>query len=194
MHGARIAFLDESGFTERPPVRRTWSPRGVTPVIRHRFNWKRINSFGVITCEPDGRDPELVLRFQQESIDQHSVVDFLTSLKAEVRPGPLVLLWDGLPAHRSKVVKEHIEVQSDWLTVVRLPAYAPELNPVEYLWSALKGKDLANFCADTIDQVADKLQAGADRIADDAAILHGLLVGSSLFDKIASVSELPETH
>lgn len=163
-------------------------------MIRHHFNWKRLNSFGVITCEPDGGNPELVLRFQQEGIDKESVVDFLTSLKAEVHPGPLVLLWDGLPAHRSKVVKEHVEAQSDWLTAVRLPAYAPELNPVEYLWSALKGKDLANFCADTIDQVAGKLQAGADRIADDAAILRGFLVGSTLFDKIATVSESPETH
>ncbi len=174
-------------------MRTTWSRVGVTPVIRHHFNWKRINSSGVITCEPDGSDPEMLLSWQMESIDAESVVRFLADLKEHTQ-GPLVLLWDGLPAHRSNVVKEHIRAQSDWLTVLRLPAYAPELNPVEYLWSALKGKDLANHCSDTIDQVADRLAQGADRIGSDESILHGFLVGSSLFERKAPVIELRESH
>lgn len=109
--GARLAFLDESGFSERPPVRTTWSPKGVTPVIRHHFNWKRINAFGVITCRPDGSDPDLLLSWQEESIDAESVARFLTELKKQTE-GTLILLWDGLPAHRSKVVKVHINLRT----------------------------------------------------------------------------------
>ncbi len=190
-HGARLAFLDESGFSERPPVRTTWSPKGVTPVIRHHFNWKRINAFGVITCNPDGSDPDLLLSWQKESIDAESVARFLTELKKQTE-GPLVLLWDGLPAHRSKVVKVHINAEQDWLTVRRLPAYAPELNPVEGLWSALKGKDLANFCSDTIEQVADRLDQGVDRIRSDESILRGFLAGSTLFDRNTLVTNSHE--
>lgn len=169
-------------------MRTTWSPKGVTPTIKHHFNWKRINAFGVITCEPDGSDPDLILSWQLESIDADGVVRFLNQLKEHVQ-GPLVLLWDGLPAHRSNVVKVHNYSQSDWLTVKRLPAYAPELNPVEGLWSALKGKDLANFCSDTIDQVGERIDQGAERVGSDQSILRGFLIGSTLFDRNAPVTD-----
>jgi transposase len=53
------------------------------------------------------------------------------------------------------IVKEHTD-QQDWLTVERFPAYAPELNPVEYLWSSVKGKDVANLCSDALWQVEQK--------------------------------------
>jgi transposase len=48
------------------------------------------------------------------------------------------LLWDGLPAHRSRAMQAWLHTQRHWLVVERLPAYAPELNPVEGLWSWLK--------------------------------------------------------
>jgi DDE superfamily endonuclease len=67
---------------------------------------------------------------------------FLGGQKATLR-------WDGLPAHRSNKMKAWIAGQRHWLVVERLPAYAPELNPVEGLWSNLKGKggELANLCS-----------------------------------------------
>jgi DDE superfamily endonuclease len=51
--------------------------------------------------------------------------------------GPVVLVWDGLNTHTSRAMRELIAVRS-WLTVCRLPPYAPELNPVEPVWSNLK--------------------------------------------------------
>lgn len=180
-HGATLVFLDESGLTQRPSVRRTWSPRGVTPIIRHHFNWKKINSIGVIACKPDGSDPRLLLHMQKTSVNKESIVAFIDALHEEIA-GPVVLLWDGLPAHRSLVVKDHVEKHKDWLTVERLPSYAPELNPVEYLWSTLKGKDVANLCSDTLDQIEDKLQEAAVRIKGTKSILQGFLRASTLFD------------
>jgi transposase len=55
------------------------------------------------------------------------------------------LLWDGLPAHRSTAMRAWLATQRHWLVVERLPAYAPELNPVEGLWSSLKAVELANL-------------------------------------------------
>ena len=72
------------------------------------------------------------LQVQLTPADAESSVAFLSSLEAEFK-APVIVLWDGLPAHRSKTVKEYIEGQKAWLRVERLPAYAPELNPVEYL-------------------------------------------------------------
>jgi transposase len=52
------------------------------------------------------------------------------------------LLWGGLPAHRSRTTRAWLATQRHWLVVERLPAYAPELNPVEGLWSSLKAVEL----------------------------------------------------
>ena len=93
-------------------------------------------------------------------------------------PGPITLLWDGLTAHRSKTVKEHIREQQEWLVVERFPSYAPELNPVEYLWSTIKNKDIANFCADTLNQIEEKLGEAADRIRTKQDLLSGFLRAS----------------
>jgi transposase len=58
---------------------------------------------------------------------------------------PIVLVWDGLSAHKSPPIREVIAARS-WLRVYQLPAYAPELNPVEKVWSTMK-RGLANHCA-----------------------------------------------
>jgi transposase len=179
---ATLIFIDESGFTERPSVRRTWAPRGVTPVIRHRFNWDKLNAIGAIACKPNGEDTRLLLHLQESSIDAQSVVAFLERLHQDV-PGRIVLLWDGLPAHRSKIVKDYIAANQDWLQVERFPAYAPEVDPVEYLWATVKGKDVANFCPDTIGQIRNKLLDAAQRVRDANRMLYNFLVAAQLYGK-----------
>ncbi len=77
----------------------------------------------------------------------------------------------------------YVAANSAWLTVERFPGYAPELNPVEYLWSALKGKDLANYCPDETLELAERLQVGQERIGEDQEKLYGFLVGSTLYEK-----------
>ena len=62
-------------------------------------------------------------------------------------------MWDGLPAHRSQAMRAWLCRQRSWLVVEPLPAYAPELNPVEPLWSSLKGVEPANLVGDTLDDV-----------------------------------------
>jgi len=57
------------------------------------------------------------------------------------------VLWDGLPAHRSKAMAAFVTSQRGWLVVERLPGYAPELNPAEQVWGNLKGQDLATWSA-----------------------------------------------
>ena len=65
----------------------------------------------------------------------------------------VVLLWDGLGAHWSHAMADWVGTQDAWLTVERLPAYAPELNPVEGLWATLKAVELANFAGDQLVEV-----------------------------------------
>ena len=190
--GATLVFLDESGFSERPSVRRTWAPVGQTPIIRHHFNWKRLGAIGAIACKPDGSGARLLLHLEPGSIVKETIVEFLVALHQEI-DGPVVLIWDGLPAHRSKIVKEHTD-QQDWLTVERFPAYAPELNPVEYLWSSVKGKDVANLCSDALWQVEQKVRQAACRIESEPRIVKGSLLASKLYYERTLVRSCAESQ
>ena len=73
-------------------------------------------------------------------------------------------MWDGLPAHRSLAMAAWRRRQRHWLVVEPLPGYAPELNPVEALWSNLKGVELANLAGDTLAEVIAAAERGIQRI------------------------------
>jgi hypothetical protein len=92
----------------------------------------------------------------------------------------VVLLWDGLSSHWSYKMRAHLDKQGAWLSVERLPPYAPELNPVEYLWANLKGSELANFTGDTLGEVADQAQHGIQRVCDSDSLVMGFLAHTGL--------------
>ncbi|MBG6088098.1 putative transposase [Actinomadura viridis] len=71
--------------------------------------------------------------------------------------GKIVLVWDNLGIHRSTAMREFIDAHSDWLTVFHLPAYAPELNPAEGVWSLLK-RSMANLLATDLDHLASMVK------------------------------------
>ena len=73
-----------------------------------------------------------------------------------------------------------MDAQWAWLTVERLPAYAPELNPVEFLWANLKGQELANFTGDTVPEVTDQAQHGIQRVCDSDSLVVGFLAHTGL--------------
>jgi len=83
--------------------------------------------------------------------------------------------WDGLPAHRSKAMAAWLRRQRSWLVVEPLPAYAPDLNPVEALWSSLKGVELANLAADTLQDVTTAAERGIQRIRDTHHLAYSFL-------------------
>jgi transposase len=80
------------------------------------------------------------------------------------------LIWEGLPAHRSRRMSDWVANQRHWLAVEPLPGYAPELNPVECVWGNLKSAEVANLCSDSIDTVADVAEDRPDRIGSDASL------------------------
>ena len=176
---ALIVFEDESGISLLPSVRATWAPRGCTPVLRHRFAWKRLSLAGALAYEPDGSDAHLVFELRPGAYNDETLIEFLTFLN-EHEHRRVLLIWDGLPSHRSRRMSEWIASQRHWLAVERLPGYAPDVNPIEQAWGSLKSKELANLCSDTMDEVADIAEAGLDRIGADAALCFAFLRHSGL--------------
>ncbi|RZL77588.1 MAG: IS630 family transposase, partial [Rhodococcus sp. (in: high G+C Gram-positive bacteria)] len=87
----------------------------------------------------------------------------------------LILIWDGLMAHRSKAMTAWLATQRDWLHVERLPAYAPELNPIEQVWGNMKSTELANLCPDILDEVRIATETGLARIGSNYDLCHSFL-------------------
>jgi hypothetical protein len=74
---SRLIFLDESGFSERPSVRRTWAPRGRTPILVAPFNWKRLAAIASLVVSPKARSVGLCLRLIPGSVKQPQVSAYL---------------------------------------------------------------------------------------------------------------------
>ena len=180
---AAIGFLDESGISLRPTVRRTWAPKGQTPTIESdSCRWEHRSVIGVITCTPTGRKPKLYLRIFKDIVSSKEVTCYLKELRRHIK-GRLLLLWDRLPLHCSKETKGFLESQEKWLMVEKFPAYAPELNPLEYLWSTGKQKDLANLYAETLSDIDTAIRRYKGRIRRHPRLLTGFLKASTLFNK-----------
>ncbi|MFI9772969.1 transposase [Streptomyces sp. NPDC052415] len=114
----------------------------------------------------------------------------MEQMKVVYRGERVVLVWDGLSAHWSRAMRAWVAEQ-DWLTLERLPAYAPELNPVELLWSSLKKRELANLAGDHLADVADATEEGIHRINTNPRLPWSFLVPAFLCDRTDSSG--PET-
>jgi transposase len=118
---------------------RTWAPRGQTPVLQFHFNWKVLSAAAGVTWW------NFYFRLYSTTIRGPQVVDFLGHLLRHLA-GKLLVVWDGLRAHRARVVCDFIRAQRGRLALEWLPSYAPELNLVEYLWGYWKQHELPNYC------------------------------------------------
>jgi transposase len=125
--------------SQRPHRCRTWAPRGQTPVLEYNFNWKSLSAVAGLTLW------NFYFRLYPGAVKSAQVVDFLEALRRHIR-GPLLVVWDGLPAHRSRLVRDYLVSLNGWIHVAYLPPYAPELNPVEYIWAYWKQHELPNVC------------------------------------------------
>lgn len=177
---AWVFFQDESGVSQRPSVRRTWAPKGETPVLIHAFNWSKLSVCAALGYRWDGRRSRLFFQTREGSYNSASLIEFLEDLKRELRGQKAILVWDGLPAHKSKVMQEYLLQQRTWLAVERLPGYAPDLNPVETLWGNIKGQELANRCADDLAEVEMALRTGLGRVRESDQLPFSFLKHAGL--------------
>jgi len=177
---AWIFFEDESGVSQRPSIRRTWAPRGETPVLIHAFNWSTISVCAAMGFRWDGRRSQLFFQTRTGTYNSESLIAFLQDLKRHLRGKKAILIWDGLPAHKSQVMKEYLHSQRSWLRVEPLPGYAPDLNPVETLWGNLKGQELANRCSKDLDEVTTAIQTGFKRVRKFHTLSYSFLKHAGL--------------
>ena len=136
---------------------------------------------GVLITTPMGRKTRLFLRTIAGGLNADETIRFLKDLKRHLKGRKLLLIWDGLPAHRATCVQKWLTTNSSWLRTERIPAYAPEVNPIEYCWGAMKKKHLGNLRADGMPALGRALKR-AKRAMNDSELLGGFLRASGLYD------------
>lgn len=126
--------------------RRTWAPRGQTPVQRAWDRYDRLSVISAVTLSPSRRHISTPFQIHTNNIRTAEVVAFIKALRKSLRR-PLIIVLDRWSVHRAaakQILLSRLKnIDFEWL-----PAYAPELNPVEPRWSHTKYGDLANFVPD----------------------------------------------
>ena len=184
--GAYVCFEDEAGQSLRPSKARTWARRGRTPVVTVSGKGSgRVSVAGLVCLKPGARG-HLFYRMrvhrgrkgERRSMSEADYAGLIAAAHHQLQ-APLIICWDNLNTHVSTVMREFTGAHPDWLTVVQLPAYAPELNPVEGVWANMKN-GLGNLAARNVDQLAKIVRNRLKRIQYRPALINGFLAQTGL--------------
>jgi len=108
---------------------------------------------GAVTLSPQRQRINLYWQFYARNVVATDVVAFLRELHRQ-QGRKLIVVLDRFNVHR-KAIRLLREQESNWLSVEWLPAYAPDLNPVEAMWSCTKYGDLANYVPDNLADLGE---------------------------------------
>lgn len=106
--------------------------------MQESFGWKSLSIIGGLTLR------RFCFEIHNGSIKSPQVVEFIKHLRRYIK-GRLLIIWDGAAIHRSGLVKDYLDSTRGEVIAERLPPYAPELNPAEYMWGNLKCHEIANL-------------------------------------------------
>jgi len=176
-----LILVDESGLLMAPLVRRTWSPRGETPVLLQKGKHREKVSVAAALCLSPRRERwRLIFQTLANAyFDNRRTADFLRGVLRKV-PGRLVVLWDGGTMHKGDPIRELLERFPTRLNLERLPPYAPMLNPVEPIWSWLKYGRLCNFAPRDARALNDAVVAELAPLCRDQISLRNFWHASDL--------------
>ena len=184
--GAWIVFEDEAGQNLRPPKARTWAPRGRTPVVRVSGKGSgRVSVAGLVCLKPGARG-HLYYRVrihrgrkgERRSMSEADYAGLITAAHKELH-APVILIWDRLNTHISAAMRAFISSHPGWLTEVRLPAYAPDMNPAEGAWANMKN-GMGNLAAADVDRLAAIIKNRLKHIQYRPALIEGFLAQTGL--------------
>jgi len=177
---ADIYFWDESGFRADAVHGKTWGRRGKTPVVRVPGQRQRISAASAVSAKG-----AFWFATYQGGLKGESFVELLKKLMYR-RKKPLHLVLDGLPAHKTKVVKTYVAATQGRLTLHFLPGYAPELNPDELVWSHAKRTGNARRPLQKGEKLEPRISAQLAEIANNPKLVRSFFKHPS----VAYISDL----
>ncbi|MBG0831739.1 IS630 family transposase [Planomonospora sp. ID67723] len=170
----------------RPSKGRTWARKGHTPTLPVSYRGSGRVSIAALLCVKPGRRTRLIYRtltyhrrkHEPKGFGEQDFPNLLSAAHAQLG-GPIPLVWDSLPEHVSTPMRTWITAHEDWLSVYRLPPYAPGLNPAEGIWAALRTK-LFNFTVGDIDQLAALIRSRLKPMQYRSDLLNGFISATGL--------------
>ncbi|MFF4418068.1 transposase [Streptosporangium sp. NPDC001559] len=166
---------------------RTWGARGVTPVVRVPGRREGRVSVAALACYRPGGRSRLIYRIHIYRRRKSEAASFTWRdyrdliVMAHVQLGaPIVLVWDNLNRHICPDMRRFIADNADWLRVFQLPSYAPDLNPVEGIWSLLNRSGLANLAAANLDHLVRAIKRGLKKVQYRSHLIDGCLAETDL--------------
>lgn len=173
--GATLIYLDEVGFQLMPTRRRTLAPQGETPMLLAWDKRGKISTIGAITISPKTEEEGFLFQMLPDEVNFTGalVVDFLRDVGKHI-PGPIKLIWDGAPIHRSKVVTDFL-AKYERIETFRFPAYAPDTNPVEGCWGHSKYHQMPNLVPKNTDELRIRAEGSLGKIQSDRCLLRAFI-------------------
>jgi transposase len=156
--GGEVYFWDESGFRADTVHGKTWAKRGETPVVERPGQRQSISAASAVNARG---------AFWYCTYEGGLTAELFVKLLKRMMRGrtkPVHLVVDGLPAHKTKLVKEYVASTSRMLTLHFLPGYAPELNPDELVWSHMKRSGVARSPLRRGEKLKYKIEAQLAKI------------------------------
>jgi transposase len=162
-------FLDETGFLLQPTRRRTWAPRGQTPVQHAWDRHDRLSAISALSVSPRRHRLGLHFHLQRRNVHAEDLAPFLCKLHRQLARR-IILVWDRSRPHRKAATT--LLAKFRWLRVEWLPAYAPDLDPCEECWNHAKYSDLANFIPADLAELQQAVAASLGRQRSKPALLR----------------------
>lgn len=172
---AYLAFVDETGFMLNPLVRRTFAPRGKTPVNRVADPHARFSTIAAITVDPKREHVGLIYNMLGDNANFRGpgITYFVQMLLAEVA-GPVTILWDRITIHSCEEVEQCLKGVTG-VVVESFPPYAPKLNPADGIWGYIKYGRLSNYTPPDLDTLRTTVTAELDRLRQEEELLRSFI-------------------
>jgi transposase len=169
-----LVFIDEAGFYLLPGKVRTYAPEGLRPVL---YEWQTRDHLSVMGGVTQlGKIYTLV---RQEPLNGLHSIEFLTHL-LRVAGKKLLVIWDGSPIHRRVMVKEFVTGLRGKVWLEALPAYAPDLNPVEELWQQLKHVEMRNLALLDVEELHQEFHFAVGRVRQKPHLVQSFFKGAGI--------------
>ncbi len=172
--GAMIFFLDEAGFQSDPPLRRTYGLKGNTPVVKTSGQRQSINVISAVNA----RGAFWAATYEGK-LNGESFVLFLKNFM-KGRRGKVFLVLDGHPAHKAKVVQGYVASLAGRLEFHRLPTYAPDLNPDEFVWSHMKTNGVSKKPLKQNESLRQRVEEDLVKIQDNRPLVRSFFGAKSV--------------
>jgi len=160
----------------QPLVRRTWAPQGKTPVLYCWDRHDRLSVIAALSLSPRNRRVGLYFAVQETNITADDVETFLRQIQRSLRR-KLIVVMDRWAVHR-KAARNLFGDRRFWIEW--LPPYAPDLNPVERIWSHTKYGDLANYIPEDLIDLEVELEYSMDQTRQRPKLLRSFFHAAKL--------------